>query len=150
MTQASQSGRHSPSLWGRRQSGFPVPSSYFLARQAGRHSPSLWGRRQFFSGSQSSFPGSQAVTFQPGAHLPSGEGCNSAAASQASQAGTLLPTKEGSRQAGTLLPPGKGITLVPSPASQAGTQASQAGALLPCEEGSRQAGALLPLGKDLA
>ena len=70
---------------------------------------------------------SQALTF------PQGEGSNSAA-SQASQAGALLPPKEGRRQAGALLPPGKGISLAPSPASQACTH------LPPAGENSSQAG----------
>ena len=89
-------------------------------RQAGRHSPSLWGRNN------SSQAGSQAVTSQAVAHLPSGE------VSNLPQAGS---------QSGALLSLGEGSNL-----SQAG---SQSGAPLPLGEGSNlsQAGALLPLGE---
>ena len=45
-----------------------------------------------------------------------------------------FPPKEGSRNAGALLPPGEGISLAPSPASQAGTH------LPPAGENSSQAG----------
>ena len=87
MAQATQSGRHSPSSWGRRQfisgrqSGFPgslLPSQVLTfprgrkqlsgtghsVRQAGRCSPSPWGRRQFISYRQSFFPG------LPGSYFP--------------------------------------------------------------------------------
>ena len=100
--------------------------------QAGAHLPSGEGGSFTQAGSQAS-QASQAVTSQPGTHLPLGEGSNSAA-SQASQAGALLPIEEGSRQAGTLLPPGEGSSSVPSHASRVGPHPH------PARENSSQAG----------
>ena len=103
----------------RQSPSFPGKEAIFPGRQSGRHSPSPWGRKQFFPGNCSpssrgrkkqqylpgNFPsavpprllltfllGKEAILCQATAHLPPREGSSS------SQATAHLPPGEGSRQ----------------------------------------------------